>query len=115
MGYGERVKDFFLMRGNIPALVLNRIVDSTGWNMLETIWQPYVLSLGASMPILGAFDSTYTALISVFQLGTGELSDYMGRKKLMIFSYVLSLIGIIITLLAGSWIILLPVIKTYSF
>lgn len=114
MGFVERVKDFFLMSGNIPALVLNRIVDSTGWNMLETIWQPYVLSLGASMPILGAFDSVYTALISVFQLGTGELSDSIGRKKLMVFSYFLSLIGIVITLLAGSWMVLIPVIILYA-
>lgn len=114
MGFAERVKDFFLMRGNIPALVLNRIVDSTGWNMFETIWQPYVIGLGASMPVLGAFDSIYTALISIFQLWTGELSDYLGRKKLIVFSYILSILGIVLTLLAGSWVILVPVIILFA-
>ena len=55
MAIRERIRKLFLLRGNVPALVANRLVDSTGWNMMETIWQPYALSLGASMPVLGSF------------------------------------------------------------
>lgn len=107
MAIRERIRKFFLLRGNIPALVANRLVDSTGWNMFETIWQPYALSLGASMPILGAFNSVYTGLYSVLQFGTGELSDSLGRKKISIISYALSIIGIVVALFAGSWEILI--------
>ena len=103
MGVLDRIREFFLLRGNIPALVVNRVIDSTGWQMFEIIFQPYVLSLGGSIPVLGLINSVYTGLLSVLQFGTGELSDSWGRKRLMMISYILSLIGIVVAYFAGSW------------
>jgi MFS family permease len=114
MGFREKARDFLSLRGNLPALVVNRIVDSTGWNMLETIWQPYILGLGASMPVLGAFSSVYTALVSALQLGTGELSDSIGRKKAVVLCYSFSIIGIVIAIIAGSWAMLIPTIVLWA-
>lgn len=114
MGYWKRARDFLSFKGNIPALVVNRIVDSTGWNMLETIWQPYILGLGASMTVLGAFGSVYTALVSTLQLGTGELSDSIGRKRAIVLCYSFSIIGIVIAIFAGSWAMLVPTVVLWA-
>lgn len=110
----EKIRNHELLKGNLPALFVNRIVDSTGWNMMQTIWQPFVLSLGASMSILGAFESIYSALLSILQLGTGEFSDSFGRKNLIIVSYLISILGIVIIHFSGSWLLLIPPIILFA-
>lgn len=99
---------------NIPAIVVNRLIDSTGWNMLEAVWQPFVLSLGASMSTLGGIASLYTGLLAALQLFTGRLSDAYGRRTIMIASYVISLASIVGALLAVSWVLLIPVVVLFA-
>lgn len=102
------------MRGNIPPLFLSSLIECTGWNMWNLVWQPFVLSLGGSTSVIGLFNSIWTAITSVLMLGAGELSDSLGRKKLIAAYYLISIIGIGITLVARSWVYLIPSIILFG-
>lgn len=114
MELGEELRRLFSLRGNFPALATSDMVSNTGWNMFEVVWQPYVLSLGATIPILGSLTGMQTAIRSGLQLITGRVSDCVGRKSLLVSSYSLSLVGIFLSLLARSWIFLIPTIFIFS-
>jgi len=86
----EKIRDFLSFRGNLPPLFVSSVVEGTGWGMIDLLWQPLVLTLGGSTPIIGAFNSIWTAVVSFLQLVTGELCDSQGRKTLITFYYVLS-------------------------
>lgn len=114
MELGEELRRLFSLRGDFPALAASDMVSNTGWNMFEVVWQPYVLSLGATIPILGSLTGMQTAIRSGLQLITGRVSDCVGRKSLLVSSYSLSLVGIFLSLLARSWIFLIPTIFIFS-
>ena len=114
MGLGERFREFFALRGNLPALALSELASSTGWNMFGVIWQPYVLSLGATMPILGSLSGLETSLRSGLMLLTGRISDSVGRKSLQVIGYLLSVIAIVLSILAGYWTLLIPTILLWA-
>lgn len=114
MGLIDRFRDYFALRGNIPALFVSNIVEGTAWNMHELVWQPFILSLGGSTPIIGLFISIWTIVQAVLQLGTGELCDALGRKKLINAYYLLSVLGLILSLMAGSWVYLIPTVLIYA-
>jgi len=110
----ERLRGLLGLRDNLPAMALSELISNTGWNMFEVIWQPYVLSLGATIPILGSLTGMETALRSGLQLVTGRISDRVGRKNPLVVSYALTLVGVFLSLLARSWIFLIPAIFLFS-
>ena len=114
MGLVEKMRDYFSFRGNIPPLFVSSVVEGTGWGMIDLLWQPLVLTLGGSTSIIGAFNSIWIALVSFLQLVTGEFCDSMGRKALITFYYILSVAGIGLTLMAGSWMYLLPSVIIFA-
>ena len=110
----EKLKKHLGLRGNLPALAMSEAVSSTGWNMINVVWQPFVLSLGATMPILGSLTGLQTALGSGLQLVTGRISDCVGRKRLLALSYILAITGIFLSIWARSWLFLVPSIVVFS-
>lgn len=110
----DKLRGLLALKGNIPAIALSEIVSNTGWNMFEVIWQPYVLGLGATMSVLGSLTSVNTALSSGLQLIMGRISDYVGRKRLLVFSYPLTFMGIVLSIYARSWVFLIPAIILFS-
>ncbi|MFB0543888.1 MAG: MFS transporter [Candidatus Bathyarchaeia archaeon] len=114
MGLGERFREFFVLRGNLPALALSQVISSTGWNMFGVIWQPYVLSLGGTMPVLGSLSGVESGLRSGLMLLTGRASDYMGRKGLQIIATSLSVAAIALSIMAGYWTLLVPTVIIWA-
>lgn len=110
----ERLRGLLGLKGNLPAMALSEIVSNTGWNMFEVVWQPYVLGLGATMSILGSLTGAQTALSSGLQLIVGRISDCVGRKRLLVAAYILTIMGIILSITARSWILLIPTILLWS-
>lgn len=110
----EKLRGLLGLRGNLSALAVSEVVSNTGWNMFEVVWQPYVLSLGATIPILGGLTGTNTALRSGLQLVSGRISDCVGRKRLLVVSYNLTIVGIFLSLIARSWLSLIPTIVLFS-
>ena len=98
----------------MPPLFLSSLIECTGWNMWSLVWQPFVLSLGGSIYIIGFFNSLWGAIQSILQLGTGGLADSLGRKKLVNAYYLFSIVGIGLTLIVDSWVYLIPSILLFA-
>lgn len=83
-------------------------------NMVRVIWQPFVLSLGASMPLLGFLESLggFWGLVpTAMQPLGGWISDRRGRKPLILLGTALSTLGLLVMVIAGwtgQWLWLLP-------
>lgn len=91
------------MEKNILILVIVSFVAGIYWNMIYPVYQPFALSLGISMTILGLLEGLRgrMGLISTLvQLFGGFLADKYGRKIIMLISSLLTIVGLILHLLA---------------
>lgn len=114
MGLISKVRDSFSLRGNIPPLLFTSLLDGSAWNMLEVVWQPYILSIGGTTSSVGLLTSLWSTVYSILQFATGELTDCVGRKKVLTAYYILSILGLIFSYLSSSWIHLIPIIVLYG-
>jgi len=92
----EKLRKLPVLKGNIPALAISDFISSNGWSIFEVIWQPFVLSLGATVSILGGLSSINTVVGSGLQVMTGRFSDFIGRKSMQIVSFVFSIVAVTI-------------------
>jgi MFS family permease len=91
-------------------LALASFLSQISARMLEVIWQPFMLSLGASMPALGALQSTRNIVASLVQPISGRAADRIGRKPFIILASLLTLTGFVLCLIAQTWYFLIPAI-----
>lgn len=110
----KKLRKLSALKGNIPALAISDFISSNGWSIFDVIWQPYVLSLGATVSILGGLSSIQTALGSGLQVMTGRFSDFIGRKSLQSVSFVLSIVAMTICLIADVWLFLIPAVICFG-
>ena len=103
------------LRGNIRVLALSSFMWGLYFSMLNVVLQPFTLSLGVSVVVLGilhSFGSRLGGLVaSLIQPISGWLSDTRGRKLVVVLGSVVSLTFLSLFLLAaytGSWIVLVP-------
>lgn len=76
-----------LKRENLTILALTQFLRGAGASIYGVIWQPFVLSLGASMPTLGLLNSLGGAgglITTLVQPLGGWLADRWGRKPFII-------------------------------
>jgi len=101
-------------KGNIQVLAAITFLGGIRLSMVLAVWQPFALSLGASMPVLGLLESLggrmglATGLIQ--PLG-GRLSDHVGRKPLLALASLMAVLGLSFYVLAamfGDWRLLIP-------
>jgi MFS family permease len=99
---------------NIRVLAARTFLRGMRDSVVRVVWQPFVLSLGASMPLLGFLESLggFGGLVTMLvQPMSGRLSDYWGRKVLILFSNVFAIVALSIYMLAGfmdHWYLLIP-------
>jgi YNFM family putative membrane transporter len=110
----EKLRKLPVLKGNIPALAMSDFISSNGWSIFEVIWQPFVLSLGATVSILGGLSSINTVVGSGLQVMTGRFSDFIGRKSMQIVSFVFSIVAVTICLTAGVWLFLIPAVICFG-
>ena len=102
-----------LSERNIAVLSLTTFLTRSGMAMFMVIWQPFILSLGASMAIVGLLGSILTLIGSITSPLWGIFSDTLGRKKFVSFVNVLraaSLIPCILAYELNLW----PILVAYS-
>ena len=61
----KRLGRALALKGNIRVLTVEATVTAMFYGMLFVIWQPYVLSLGASMTVLGGLSAVLGLLGSL--------------------------------------------------
>lgn len=111
----RKFKVFLALKGNIPALTLSNFISFSGRNMLNVVWEPFTLSLGATMSNLGWLRSIEGLTQTSLQAVTGRLSDRIGRKPMQVSYYILSIISMLIYLTAGTWLFLIPGVVLFAF
>ncbi|MFQ5758327.1 MAG: MFS transporter [Candidatus Bathyarchaeia archaeon] len=104
----KRLERALALRGNIRVLTVEAMVSAMFYGMLFVIWQPFVLSLGASMTVLGGLSAALGLLGSFSSPIWGRLSDRVGRKPLLILSNVLKACALVFCIIANTWFLLIP-------
>ena len=100
-------------RGNLIVLAGLNVLRGAHNSIYAVIWQPFVLSLGASMPTVGLLNSLggmSGIVTTVIQSLGGWLADHIGRKPLLILSSLAIISGYTLFTLAGAlrvWYLLL--------
>ncbi|MCP4539219.1 MAG: MFS transporter [Chloroflexi bacterium] len=100
--------------GNLRVIAAKASLDGLSSTMVRTVWQPFVLSLGAPMSTLGLLESLggmKGILPALIQFIGGWLSDRVGRKPFMILGSLASLAAVSFYVLAAitrDWRWLLP-------
>jgi DHA1 family multidrug resistance protein-like MFS transporter len=103
-----------LLQGNVRILATTSFVTGTKVGMLNTTLQPFVLSLGLGLPVLGLLQALgsrpWGLSSSLIQPFAGHYADLFGRKFIIALGSVVSILSMILFLLAAtvhSWPILL--------
>ena len=92
------------MRENLGVLAGSAFLRGAHTSVYNVIWQPFVLSLGASMPTLGLLNSLggmNGIITTVVQPLGGWFADRLGRRPFMIAASLVTVIGYALFALAG--------------
>ncbi len=101
---------------NIYALITSSFLSGFRTNLVGAVWQPFVLSLGASMPTLGFVESLagHRGIIpALVQPLGGWLSDRRGRRPLLASGSILAITYLCLCLLAfhlRDWRLIFPAV-----
>jgi len=102
------------LRDNLTILSASGFLSGIPTNMIAVVWQPFALSLGASIPMLGLLTSLggFGGIVtSLVQPIGGWLADRLGRRPFIAWSSVILIAGYALYMLAGLqhiWQFLLP-------
>ena len=102
------------LRDNLSILSASSFLSGIHTNMVSVVWQPFALSLGASIPMLGLLTSLGGLggiVTSLVQPLGGWLADRIGRKPLIVWASVVLIAGYALYTLAGltrAWTLLIP-------
>ncbi len=92
------------MHKSLLALLATSLISGIYWSLIYPIYQPFILSLGASMTLLGlieAISGRMGLLSTVAQLIGGAASDAYGRKRIIVLSSGLIVAGLTLYLLSS--------------
>jgi MFS family permease len=80
------------------AGLVNNLNDGMAWGLFPLVFA----AAGASLSQIGMLAAIYPAVWGLAQIGTGALSDRVGRKGLIVWGMWIQAIGIVITAATGS-------------
>ncbi|UCD73430.1 MAG: MFS transporter [Candidatus Bathyarchaeota archaeon] len=92
-----------ILSRNMKALYISGFTYGIAGQLWTPFWVLYIRSLGATLTQAGIVISMRYALGVVASLSGGFLSDTTGRKKLIVASGYLSLLGFVVYTLAKTW------------
>lgn len=94
-------------KGNVRVIAVQTLVSRIGFGMFLVVWQPYILSMGASVIDLGVIQSTINLSTAVGLIAWGFLSDRFGRKPIILLSNVCRILSIVALVISGELFFLL--------
>jgi len=89
---------------NMYVLTSRAMLYGLRENMVRAVWQPFVLSLGASVPLLGFLESLggFWGFVPTASLPLGGwISDRRGRKSLLLIGSAFTLAGLLVMVIAA--------------
>lgn len=101
---------------NLRVVAITSFLTGLANNMTHAVWQPFILSLGASMSTLGMLESLggqSGIVTTLVQPVGGWLCDRFGRKPLIVLgnlALVAAGILVLVAAISGNWQWLLPVV-----
>ena len=101
---GKKEGPYYILglRGNALIIGLTDFVVDCGIFLTDAFWSLYVLALGASMLEFGVY-SIITGIFPAFFIAPfGYLADRVSKRKLVLFSGFLSVLGPILHALADT-------------
>ena len=90
----EKLTQFLALEGNIRVLAAQTFLSQIGLGMFFVIWQPYILSTGASLSQLGLVQTVINITTGVGLFFWGYISDRYGRKPVIIATIICRIISI---------------------
>jgi len=79
---------------------VNNLNDGMAWGLFPLLFA----AMGMDLSAIGVLAAIYPATWGIAQMGTGALSDHVGRKWLIVFGMWLQAVGIVgVTLAATFW------------
>lgn len=99
---------------NLTILAATGFLNGIHVNIVSVVWQPFALSLGASIPMLGLLTSLggFAGIVtSLVQPIGGWLADRWGRKPFVLLASLAFIGGYALYTLAGltkAWLLLIP-------
>ena len=98
----ESLLDKIAPEGNIRALALQTLISQIGFGMFYVIWQPLILSTGATVADLGVIQSLINLITAAGLILWGVLSDRLGRKPVILASNLCRVIALVALIASGS-------------
>jgi MFS family permease len=110
----KRLGEQLALKENIRILAMMAVLGGAQFSMIVAVWQPFVISLGASVTFLGLLQSLggfYGIVPAIFGPIGGWASDRVGRKLLILLGMGLRMAALFIYILAlviNNWLLLVP-------
>ncbi|MEM2109798.1 MAG: MFS transporter [Candidatus Odinarchaeota archaeon] len=91
----------------LNIIFITLLVDSIGYGLVIPLIPFYALEFGANSTLLGVLVSSFALMQFFFAPFLGRLSDRIGRRRVLLYSLLFSVISFIIFTTANSFIMLL--------
>ena len=107
-------RHFLGLRGNALTVSITELIAGMGLFLTMPFWSIYVLSLGASVTMVGLLNTIQGLFTASLMCPIGYLSDRIGRKKPVVIAGFLASLGPLIQFFASDWVQLIPGIVLVS-
>jgi MFS family permease len=114
MEFAKRVKEFLGIRKNIGVITLASVLRSAGHDFFHPFRPKFYQALGASIPVIGAFNSLEECLEAFSMMLGGYFSDRRGRKFVLLLFGFLAITSYALFALSPTWVWLIPAIVMYG-
>ncbi|MEY2545917.1 MAG: hypothetical protein QOG48_1034 [Verrucomicrobiota bacterium] len=99
----QRFADFFALKRNIVVLLIAIFVIGAGEELWMRFVPKYLLTLGASVLVIGLYDALRTLLGAIYAYPGGVLVDLWGHRRAFMTFNLVSIAGYALVLLIPHW------------
>ncbi|MDQ1281145.1 MAG: hypothetical protein QG670_2409 [Thermoproteota archaeon] len=96
------------LRRNALTISITEFIAGMGIFLTTPFWSVYVLSLGASVTMVGVLGTISGLFTAALMCPVGLLSDRIGRKKPVVIAGFIASLGPFLQFLASDWVQLIP-------